>query len=665
MKRMLAAAMLAIAFGTLTAAPVSAVDIDECINTGIFLSSTEAVCKQLAETTPLDPERCERAKTAFLQCTQAMSFMECGSKGIYASRCEVSAGTASTPSCVEGPSGQGCCIETTSEDKLPKYDDKCKTEKEACATKAGVTLYSCCLCKKDTTGKMVSASRETYDSCKKKCEAEGMSIESSFGAGNLPRSATAAAPSASALADVNALCFTRAECAKPEYGGSVEAFRPGYGCPSGKGRCIAPEPQVKLSIPLGGITTVQGIRGYIASAFQYGISIVAILAGVMFVYGGFRYIFGSAFGDIRQGREIMVDAGVGLLLVLGAYTILAAVNPATLELKKLEVFMINKEVFIQAKWCTDLKTIMGDDGVTFAEAGEAPDYKSPDGLSFTIAADDTRCGAEYYAEGLGANRCNGRSCAHLDEGMACIKCSGSEGDMPECAGKTGYTCAKAGFAGTVTFKDSRRIEELVMFLICNDAVGKEEENIASGVALNNIHKFKDSGIQSAEGQTGTQGYAMGLTPAEIQKAESECKNESGVKGFVLAFQYNDPGSSLVSFASETVAEATVKDEFAVAGPGNCGNASRFPGYVESGAATGDATLSASTDEFDMEVAILCGISSQKQTYWTLDQMKAAAGMGESAKAILCDLHLDSGNAPLDVTSGSSYAEIGSRFKCGN
>jgi len=87
-----------------------------------------------------------------------------------------------------------------------------------------------------------------------------------------------------------------------------------------------------LNIPLGSVTQVNGLADYINEAYRFGVGVVLIVAIVMVVWGGFRYLIGSSMGDIARGKEIIRDAIVGMLLVLGAYTILQVVNPATTNL---------------------------------------------------------------------------------------------------------------------------------------------------------------------------------------------------------------------------------------------------------------------------------------------------------------------------------------------
>ncbi len=64
---------------------------------------------------------------------------------------------------------------------------------------------------------------------------------------------------------------------------------------------------------------------------------------VMVVYGGFRYLVGSGLGDVKRGKEIILDAIAGLIILLGAYVILANINPATLNLQTLHVNAVRPE----------------------------------------------------------------------------------------------------------------------------------------------------------------------------------------------------------------------------------------------------------------------------------------------------------------------------------
>lgn len=97
-------------------------------------------------------------------------------------------------------------------------------------------------------------------------------------------------------------------------------------CEDRKAQSLLP---MKLAVPIGGIDQVAGLADYINVAYRYLVTVVLVVAIVMVVYGGFRYLVGASIGDIQAGKKIIIDAIVGMLIVLGAYTILSTINPAT------------------------------------------------------------------------------------------------------------------------------------------------------------------------------------------------------------------------------------------------------------------------------------------------------------------------------------------------
>ena len=98
-------------------------------------------------------------------------------------------------------------------------------------------------------------------------------------------------------------------------------------------------PTLNVAIPGLTFTGDAGLMfgEYVAGANRYLLSIVAVAATVMFIYGAFLYLIGTAIESIRSGKQIMTDAVVGMLLVLGAYLILSTINPATVSLNALTV----------------------------------------------------------------------------------------------------------------------------------------------------------------------------------------------------------------------------------------------------------------------------------------------------------------------------------------
>lgn len=105
----------------------------------------------------------------------------------------------------------------------------------------------------------------------------------------------------------------------------------------------------KLGVPIPGLTFTPKISveqgfvnipwtaEYISAAYRYLAGVAVIAASVMIVYGGFKYIVSSSGAGVQTGKDVIADAIVGLLIILGAYTILWTINPATVQLHALGI----------------------------------------------------------------------------------------------------------------------------------------------------------------------------------------------------------------------------------------------------------------------------------------------------------------------------------------
>ncbi len=122
---------------------------------------------------------------------------------------------------------------------------------------------------------------------------------------------------------------------------------------------------IRLQIPIPGITHDEIVNGetvhyvknlscYIAGVYRYFASIAGIMATIMMMYGGLKYVvsFGSA-DKMAQAKDTIVSALIGLVLVLSSFLILFVINPnlTTLEppsgLRTIET--------ISDQWCEDLE----------------------------------------------------------------------------------------------------------------------------------------------------------------------------------------------------------------------------------------------------------------------------------------------------------------------
>lgn len=78
------------------------------------------------------------------------------------------------------------------------------------------------------------------------------------------------------------------------------------------------------------------IGSYIAAFFIYFTGVVSILAVVMMMWGGFHYITSAGNAQrMRQGKEIISNALIGLILTLTSVLLLGTINPALVNFRGL------------------------------------------------------------------------------------------------------------------------------------------------------------------------------------------------------------------------------------------------------------------------------------------------------------------------------------------
>ncbi len=109
---------------------------------------------------------------------------------------------------------------------------------------------------------------------------------------------------------------------------------------------IAPAMELGVKIPglkfdpvteTNGLIQVNFLAQYIGAVFNYLVAISVIAASIMIVYGGFLSILGANGMKVTEGKNKIKDALIGLLLILGAYTIVSVLNKSLVTLKALEI----------------------------------------------------------------------------------------------------------------------------------------------------------------------------------------------------------------------------------------------------------------------------------------------------------------------------------------
>lgn len=214
---------------------------------------------------------------------------------------------------------------------------------------------------------------------------------------------------------------------------------------------------LRLSQSIGGTTVVNDLADYIGLLYNFMIGFSAIAAVIMIVYGGFRYLVGSAGGDVQAGKQIVIDAVVGLFLVVAAYAILEIVNPNTLTLRLPVIRMVNDQDIPQAPEASAAEnpTIINQFSqqacTEVSQCAACTQALCPTGMTCDTGPGSVQCGTVVqrdYQYSIGndpsARRCQYR-CVNpqaaqrvVDSGTPCAFDSGVEG----CG--TGKVCMRTG-----------------------------------------------------------------------------------------------------------------------------------------------------------------------------------------------------------------------------
>lgn len=127
------------------------------------------------------------------------------------------------------------------------------------------------------------------------------------------------------------------------------------GCPDEPGKLL-------VSLPIPGATSestenpgcfyAEDLLHYLAGLYQWLVAIISILAVVMVMYGGYKYILAAGNASVvGEAKTIIGGAIIGLILALGSYIILNTINPSLVRFNILGLKVVSKETFSFTKPC--------------------------------------------------------------------------------------------------------------------------------------------------------------------------------------------------------------------------------------------------------------------------------------------------------------------------
>ncbi len=116
--------------------------------------------------------------------------------------------------------------------------------------------------------------------------------------------------------------------------------------PSSADKSVQFVPEVPLPGFLGGPISGESVAQYIQAVFILFIWVVGILATVMVVYGGIRWVTAAGnAGRINDARDIINNAIIGVILALVSVVLLNLINPQLTKFQGLTIATVDQKLF--------------------------------------------------------------------------------------------------------------------------------------------------------------------------------------------------------------------------------------------------------------------------------------------------------------------------------
>ncbi|MBI5732266.1 MAG: hypothetical protein HY982_02820, partial [Candidatus Magasanikbacteria bacterium] len=142
------------------------------------------------------------------------------------------------------------------------------------------------------------------------------------------------------LPEHNPMCWSKEWCkAEIEFNGwtfaenNFELGGPDNICGKELGVCI-PAGHAQTGITIGGKKEYAHLGDYIKTVYTYLVGVGGIVAVVMLIWGGFTYLTAAGSPErISSAKSTIGSSLLGMLLLVGSYTLLYTINPDLVRLR--------------------------------------------------------------------------------------------------------------------------------------------------------------------------------------------------------------------------------------------------------------------------------------------------------------------------------------------
>ena len=252
----------------------------------------------------------------------------------------------------------------------------------------------------------------------------------------------------------NPVCWKKDACQSqrlqinPEAGKNEGWVKDPIECPGDDwGKCL-PANVATTQIAFGGQQRFENIGVFIFSIYKYAIGVAGILAVVMIVIAGAQWVSSGGNSEtINSAKKRIVGSLIGLFIAYSSYFILNTINPALVNLRLPQVYMIRPQHMVP-RFCSQAPDTIKTKPNAFALAAGTdnqfgdvtPDSKTKFDLSF-VDKDKKGfwCGKRFFMADGGSTTCRGDYC---DPGNVCIDFGNNDPKNP-------FHCENGMLAGNI------------------------------------------------------------------------------------------------------------------------------------------------------------------------------------------------------------------------
>jgi len=205
-------------------------------------------------------------------------------------------------------------------------------DKPESITPAAIPPPTFCWCDAGS-GSYKKAVTSSQADCQNLCTNPPLNQKFVFWGTTAPPSPGSVAPGGSAVKCPPGGIWTEPDCknAKNSAGALIGVWKAPPGQASGP-YCYYNDAPINLGVGLGTLTQAN-LSQYLAAAYQLGLGIAAVLAVIFIMIGGFRYMSAAGGAGVEEGKGMIKNAVIGLVLAALSYTLLLTVNPDILSLR--------------------------------------------------------------------------------------------------------------------------------------------------------------------------------------------------------------------------------------------------------------------------------------------------------------------------------------------